>query len=68
MSAFEDKAFLLLVAAVSVAFLMIVWPFYGAILWGVAIAIMFAPVYRRLRAGWVTATTSRPSRRCCSSS
>jgi predicted PurR-regulated permease PerM len=49
LSAFEDKSFLLLVAAVSVAFVLIVWPFYGAILWGTAIAILFAPVYRRLR-------------------
>lgn len=45
----ESKAFLLLVAFVSVAFVWIVWPFYGAILWGTAIAILFAPVYRRLR-------------------
>jgi len=49
LSTFEDKSFLLLVAAVSVAFVLIVWPFYGAILWGTAIAILFAPVYRRLR-------------------
>src|SRR5690349_6752775 len=44
----EDKAFLYLVVAVSLAFGWILWPFYGVVLWAVVIAIMFAPVYRRL--------------------
>ena len=48
-AAIEDRAFLLLVAAVTVAFVWIVWPFYGAVLWGAAIAIVFAPLERRLR-------------------
>jgi len=48
MSTFEDRVFLALVAAVSVAFGWILWPFYGAILWGVVAAIVFAPLYRRL--------------------
>ncbi|MBN1236853.1 MAG: AI-2E family transporter [Gammaproteobacteria bacterium] len=47
-SSLEDKAFVLLVAAVTAAFAWIVWPFYGAVLWGAAIAILFAPLYRRL--------------------
>ena len=47
-AALEDKAFLLLVAAVSAGFAWIVWPFFGAILWGVILAIVFAPLYRRL--------------------
>jgi predicted PurR-regulated permease PerM len=51
MSAFEDKVFLGLVVAVSVAFGWILWPFYGAILWGVVAAIVFAPLYRRLLEG-----------------
>jgi len=46
--AHEDKAFLFLVVAVSLAFAWILWPFFGAVLWGVIIAIMFAPLYRRL--------------------
>jgi predicted PurR-regulated permease PerM len=46
--AFEDKSFLLLVIAVSVAFAWILRPFYGAVLWGVIIAIVFRPLYRRL--------------------
>jgi len=48
MSALEDKAFLLLVAAVSLAFAWILWPYGGAILWGTVAAIVFAPLYRRL--------------------
>src|SRR5690606_8830778 len=45
----EDKAFLLLVAAVTVAFVWVLWPFYGAVLWGAAIAILFAPLHRKIR-------------------
>jgi predicted PurR-regulated permease PerM len=43
----EDKAFLLLVVAVSFAFAWILWPFFGAVLWGTILAIVFAPLYRR---------------------
>ena len=48
MRAFEDRALLVLVVAVSLAFGWILWPFYGAILWAVVGAIVFAPLYRRL--------------------
>ena len=44
----EDKTFLLLVIAVSLAFAWILWPFFGAVLWGTILAILFAPLYRRL--------------------
>ena len=44
----EDKAFLILIVVVSLAFGWILTSFYGAILWGVVIAILFAPLYRRL--------------------
>ncbi len=44
----EDRAFLILIVVVSLAFGWILTSFYGAILWGVVIAIMFAPLYRRL--------------------
>ena len=46
--ALEDKAFLVLLVAVSLAFAWILWPFFGAVLWGVILAIVFAPLYRRL--------------------
>ena len=42
----EDKAFLLLLAGVSAAFLLIVWPFYGAVFWAIVLAVLFMPLYR----------------------
>ncbi|MBP6897291.1 MAG: AI-2E family transporter [Pseudacidovorax sp.] len=40
--------FLFLLAAVTVAFVWILMPFFGAVLWGVALAILFTPLYKRL--------------------
>lgn len=45
----EDRAFLLLLAALSVAFVWIVWPFSGAVFWATVLAILFTPLYRRVR-------------------
>ena len=47
--AFEDKVFLFLVLGVSLAFVWILRPYAGAILWGTVLAIVFAPVNRQLR-------------------
>lgn len=47
-SSLQSKVFLLLLAAVSVAFAAILWPFYEAIFWGVTLAIIFSPLHRRL--------------------
>jgi predicted PurR-regulated permease PerM len=44
----EDKTFLLLVVAVSLAFAWILFPYYGAVFWATVLAIVFAPAYRRL--------------------
>ncbi|KIZ48012.1 MULTISPECIES: AI-2E family transporter [Rhodopseudomonas] len=44
----EDKFFLFLVVAASLAFGLILRSFYSALLWGVVIAILFAPLYRGL--------------------
>src|SRR5690606_8294877 len=44
----EDRAFLLLLAVVTIAFAWILWPFYGAVFWAAVLAILFAPVHRRL--------------------
>lgn len=44
----EDKVFLLLLATVTLAFGWILWPFYGAVFWAAVLAILFAPVNRRL--------------------
>lgn len=43
----EDKTFLLLLVVVTLAFAWILWPFFGAVLWGTILAILFAPLYRR---------------------
>ena len=40
--------FLFLLAAVTVGFVWILMPFFGAVLWGVALAILFTPLYKRL--------------------
>lgn len=44
----EKNAFLLFIVLVSVAFAWILLPFYGAILWGTVLAILFVPLHRRL--------------------
>lgn len=48
MRALEDKTFLWLVIAVSLAFAWVLLPFYGAVLWAVVVAVLFAPLYRWL--------------------
>lgn len=47
---FEDKAFLWLVIIISLAFLWVVAPLYGPILWAIIIAILFAGIHRRVLA------------------
>ncbi|MGQ0752480.1 MAG: AI-2E family transporter [Betaproteobacteria bacterium] len=44
----HDRAFLLLLVIVTLAFAWILWPFYGAVFWATILAILFAPLYRRL--------------------
>jgi predicted PurR-regulated permease PerM len=46
--ALQRGAFLLLLAIVTIAFGLILLPFAGAVMWAVALAILFTPVYRRL--------------------
>ena len=46
--ALQDRAFLLLLIASSLAFAWILRPFYGAVLWGIILAIMFRPLFVRL--------------------
>jgi len=50
--ALEDKAFTALVIGVSVLFAWIIWPFYGAVFWATALAILFMPLYHRLHRLW----------------
>ena len=49
MRSLEEKTFLLLMIAASLAFAWILWPLFGAILWGTVLAIVFAPLYRWLK-------------------
>ena len=46
----QNKTFALLLVAVSLAFGAILWPYYEAVFWGVALAILFMPVHRRMLA------------------
>jgi predicted PurR-regulated permease PerM len=46
MKRFEDRAFLGFLAIASLAMAWIVYPFFGAILWGLIAAILFSPVNR----------------------
>ena len=48
----ETRVFQFLVVAVSLAFFWILRPYAGAILWGAVLAIVFAPLNRRLRREW----------------
>lgn len=44
----EDRFFLLMLALVTLAFLWVLLPFYGAVFWGAVFAIVFAPLHGRL--------------------
>lgn len=44
------RSFLLLLAIVTIAFIWLLIPFYGAIFWGIVLAIIFAPLQRKLLA------------------
>lgn len=46
----QRKVFLFLLAAVTVAFGGILWPFYGAVFWSVILALLFSPLHRWLLA------------------
>lgn len=46
----EEKTFILLLTLVSIAFVWLLLPFYGAVFWGTILAIIFQPVQR-----WVEA-------------
>jgi predicted PurR-regulated permease PerM len=53
----EQKFFLLLLAVVTLGFGWILVPFSGAVFWSVVLAILFAPLYRRL----LSATRKKPN-------
>lgn len=41
------RSFIFLLSVVSIAFIWVLLPFYGAIFWGVILAIIFAPIQRK---------------------
>lgn len=49
-SKLQNRTFLSLLVAVTLAFLAILWPFQGAVFWAIVLAILFMPLHRRLLA------------------
>ena len=47
----QNKTFLLLLIVVTLAFGWVLWPFSGAVFWGAILALLFAPLYRKLLRG-----------------
>ena len=47
-SLLENRVFGLLLVVISLAFFWVLWPFYGAVFWGVILALMFSPLFLRL--------------------
>jgi predicted PurR-regulated permease PerM len=45
----KDRAFILFLASATIAFAWILRPFYGTILWGLVIAILFHPLNLHFR-------------------
>ncbi len=45
----EDRAFMLLLVLATIGFAWVLAPFYGTILWGLVVAILFNPLNLRLR-------------------
>lgn len=41
----QNRVFLLLLLAVTLAFMWVLWPFYGAVFWGAIFALMFNPLF-----------------------
>jgi predicted PurR-regulated permease PerM len=50
----QDKSLMVLLTLVSIAFIWILLPFYGAVFWAVILGILFAPMQRQLQLkfGW----------------
>jgi len=59
-STLQDKSLMFLLGLVSIAFIWILLPFYGAVFWAAILGIVFAPMQRRLQLkfGWQRNLTS----------
>lgn len=51
-SRLENRAFLLALGLITLLFLFLLRPFFGAILWACVLAVLFSPLQRRLLARW----------------
>ncbi|HEU0163089.1 MAG TPA: AI-2E family transporter [Rhizomicrobium sp.] len=52
MQKLEDHAFVLLVVLATVAFALVLRPFFGTVLWGLVVTILFHPLFLRLNASF----------------
>jgi predicted PurR-regulated permease PerM len=48
LSTLQRAFFILFLLLITVAFGWVVWPYAGAVFWGIVLAILFAPLYRRI--------------------
>lgn len=46
MKQFNDRAFIVFLIVISLAFAWVITPFFGAVLWAIVVTIVFAPVHR----------------------
>ena len=46
----HDKAFILLLIAVTIAFFAVLLPFQGAVFWGVVLAVVFTALHKKVEA------------------
>ncbi len=46
----QDKAFILLLIVVTIAFFAVLFPFQGAVFWGVIFAVVFTPLHKKIYA------------------
>jgi len=53
------RFFLFLLVVVSIAFVWVLWPLYGAVFWGAILAIIFAPIHRRIAPNSAAGAISR---------
>ncbi|HLP82188.1 MAG TPA: AI-2E family transporter [Nitrosomonas sp.] len=54
MQKLEERTFVVLLVITSLLFVWLLWPFSAAILWGTVLAIVFAPLHRRLHGSLIS--------------
>lgn len=48
----ERRSFFILLAILTVAFVWVIWPYIGAVLWGAILALLFHPMQQALQKRW----------------